>query len=76
MLTAFARNPGRGPQGVPPASYDEVIAANIPYQSTHLRLSPKTFYHDGIEPRQAPDQGRVFDIPQPYAYGSVLQYID
>jgi hypothetical protein len=76
MLTAFAYNPGSVPEGFSPASYDDVIGANIPYQSVHLRLYPSTRYHDDVEPRQAPAEGRTLDISQPYTYGVVIRLVD
>lgn len=74
-LTAFVYNYASVHPGFEPESYQDIIDANIPYKSTQIRLYPGNVYNTRIEPEQAPKEGRVFDLTEPYNYGLVFTVV-
>ncbi|MDG6257528.1 MAG: hypothetical protein QCH35_08025 [Methanomicrobiaceae archaeon] len=71
MLTAFAYNVDRVPADFNPGSYQEVIRAGIPYQSSRIALY-RTVYPGRIEVG-APSGIDPLDINRPYNYGLVVR---
>ena len=72
-LTAFAYNYADVETGFNPQSYEDVIAANIPYATRRIHLYPGSNYNDQIEVQQAPLQGREMNSTLPYNYGLIFQ---